>query len=494
MKKIFTILSAILLGAGILTAQEYKGTVTFESTRLAEVGDNLSLDADITVHAGAVASFEGIRLTPELIDGVNNLAFPYIEILGRHRHNMNDRWEALRDKKLQYEEASMTVEVNSKDTVDTRLHYAMQVPYRMWMDDARLVFHQEIIGYRGEFRLFTLAMDSRVKLTPRVPYTPTYEVAFITPEREYKRRTKQGQAFLDFPVNQSVILPAYRRNPEELAKIADAFAEISGDKDVQVMGLYVEGFASPEGRYSNNDRLARERSFALKNYMQKQFGIPGDMFKVDYTAEDWDGLKAMVLGSELSNKDEIVNIIDTEADPDKREARIKSLGGGRSWRVIVTDMLPQLRRVEYQIDYSVKDFTTAEAVAMIGTKDELLSQLEFYSAAQSVGKDSPMYQDIMIERIPRYFPDDATALNNAAAVLIERSETTTALRYLERAGDSPAVWNNIGVAYLVSGRLDEAEAQFTKAAAAGASEAQGNLEQVALKRADNIKMARYQNR
>jgi tetratricopeptide (TPR) repeat protein len=157
-------------------------------------------------------------------------------------------------------------------------------------------------------------------------------------------------------------------------------------------------------------------------------------------------------------------------------------------------MLPQLRRVEYQIDYSVNDFTADEAVAMIGTKDEMLSQLEFYSAAQSVGKGSPLYEDIMIERIPRYFPDDATALNNAAGVLIERGETATALRYLERAGESPAVWNNIGVAYLVSGRLDQAEAQFRKAAAAGVAEAKHNLEQVALKRADNIKMARYQNR
>jgi outer membrane protein OmpA-like peptidoglycan-associated protein len=465
--------------------------VTFEGTRIAEEGNKLVLSVDINVHAGTIASNEGMRLTPELTDGTHSFEFPYVEILGKRRGQLNDRWEALRNNKLQYEEAMMTVEVNPKKAEDTRLHYGVETPYKAWMDNAKLKIHQEIIGCGGEFRLFTFSMDNRVELTPKEPYVPTFEVALITPAPEKKQRAKQGQAFLDFPVNQTVINPVYRRNPEELAKIDAVFADIMDNTDVKIQGLHIEGFASPEGRYATNDRLARARSNALKDYMERRYGVSDAMVKVNSTAEDWDGLRALVVAGSLSNKDAVLSIIDTESDPDKREARLKA---GSAWGVMLREMFPQLRRVEYQIDYSVEDFTTEEATTLVGTDEELLSQLEFWQVAHHFGKGSAGYEQIITEKILQNFPNDATALNNAAAVLIGKGEVATALRYLERAGDSAEVSNNIGVAYLVSNRLDEAEAALRRAEALGLAQAAGNLEQVRLKREDNIKMERYKNR
>ncbi len=496
MKKIGLILIFGLLAAAPLSAQDYKGVISFQTTELREAGDSLVVDLGIYIHSGAIAKCQSMRLTPELADGLNSLEMPYLEIQGKQRGRLNDRWEALRSKKLLYEEPYGTVRVNRKhdETTDTLIVYKMTVPYEMWMDDARLVVHQEVIGCYNEFRLFTFSMNNTVKLEPREAYAPTFEVVLVEPVREEKRRSKQGQAFLDFPVNQSVIQPNYRRNPEELAKIEDAFYDIKNNRDVQIRSLYVQGFASPEGRYNNNDRLARERSYALKDYMKHRFGLMEDMFKVDYTAEDWDGLKAMIAGSDIAYKDEIINIIETTGEPDARESKLMRLRGGAPWRTMLRDMFPMLRRVEYQIDYSVKDFTVDEIVTMIGVKDDLLSHREFYLGARSFGKGTPQYEEILIDRVLRYFPDDPTALNNAAAVLIERGELVTAKRYLDRAGDTPAVWNNIGVVYLLSGELDQAEAIFRQSAAAGIAHAQSNLEQVRLKREDNVKMERYKNR
>lgn len=491
MKKISLILLSTCFAA-TLAAQEYRGVVTLEGRQLRETDGNLLLDLGIHIRSGAVAECEMMRLTPELTDGENSMEFPFVDIQGRHRRRMNERWESLRPRKMNYEQAYATVNAGGGDEL---LEYSMRVPYQQWMDDARLVVHQELIGCRNEFRLFTFAMGNRVELESREAFSPEFEVAFVEPARENKRRTKQGQAFLDFPSGQSAILPSYRRNPEELAKIRDAFYEIRNNPETQIQGLYIEGFASPEGRYTLNERLARERSYALRDYMKYTFGLPENMFKVDYTAEDWDGLTALVTASNIAYRNEILEIIATTAEPDAREARLRRLGGGGPWTAMSRDMFPQLRRVEYQIDYSVKDFTEDEVIAMMdGSRYELLSQREFYLAAQSLGKDSPRFEEILLDRIPRHFPDDPAALNNAAAVLLGRGETATAMRYLERAGDSPSVWNNMGIAYMLSGELDKAEGLLRRASESGIRQSLFNLEQLRLKREDNVRMERYKGR
>ena len=496
MKKIGLILILGLMLAAPMSAQEYRGVVSFQGNQLREVGDSLVVDLGIYIRSGAVAECQSMRLTPELADGLNSLEMPYIEIQGKHRGRLGDRWESLRSKKFAYEEPYTAIRLNEKRgvTTDTLISYRMTAPYETWMDEAQLVVHQEVIGCYHEFRLFTFAMNSKVALEPREPYTPTFEVAFIEPAPETKRRSRQGQAFLDFPVNQSVIQPNYRRNPEELAKIEEAFYDVKNNTDVNIQGLYVHGYASPEGRYNSNDRLARERSYALKDLMKRRFSLPEQMFRVDYTAEDWDGLTALVMDSDIAYKEQIIGTIETTVEPDARESKLTRLGGGAPWRTMLRDMFPGLRRVEYQIDYSVRDFTVEEIVAIIGKKDDLLSHREFYLGARSFGKGTPQYEEIIIDRVLRFFPDDPVALNNAAAVLIERGEAGTARRYLERAGESPAAWNNLGALCLQAGDLDQAEALFKRAAAAGVREAQGNLEQVNLKRGDNVKMERYRNR
>lgn len=496
MKNTILILTMFLAAMPPLAAQEHKGVTYVQCNRLGEEGDSLVFDMDICVDMSAVAGYEAIRLTPELSDGGNSLEMPYVEIQGKHRGRMGDRWEALRSKKYGYEEPYAVVRIENPRHIqtDTLVSYRMRFPYELWMDGAELVVHQEIIGLHGEFRLLTINPGNRVELEPRQPFEPQFEVAFIEPAPEVKRRKKQGQAFLDFPVGQSAILPNYRRNPEELAKIHDAFADISGNSDVQVQGLYVEGYASPEGRYDINERLARERSNALKYYMMEQFGMPAYLFRVNYTAEDWKGLRMLVEGSGADCESQALGIIDSAGDPDVREAELKKLCAGTLWRAMLRDMFPLLRRVEYQIDYLVRDFTEEEIVKMIGVSDDMLSHRELYLGAWSFGKGSPSFEKVIIDLAPRFFPDDPAATNNAVAVLIGKGELITAKRYLERLGDNPAAQNNLGIVHLLFGELDKAQACFEASAAAGVRQAAFNLEQVRLKREDNIRMERYKNR
>jgi Tfp pilus assembly protein PilF len=96
-----------------------------------------------------------------------------------------------------------------------------------------------------------------------------------------------------------------------------------------------------------------------------------------------------------------------------------------------------------------------------------------------------------MEVIPHNYSNDPVAAINMAAVMIRKGETATAKRHLEKFADNSAAWNNLGVIYMQNGELDKAQSLFEQAAARGVAEATHNLQEIAAKRADNVRMERY---
>lgn len=92
------------------------------------------------------------------------------------------------------------------------------------------------------------------------------DCCFVSPAVEaVKNRAEEGRAYLDFPVNQTKIYPEYRRNPSELEKIKATVDVVKNDANTQITEIDITGYASPEGRYASNARLAQGRAEALKN-------------------------------------------------------------------------------------------------------------------------------------------------------------------------------------------------------------------------------------
>ena len=108
--------------------------------------------------------------------------------------------------------------------------------------------------------------------------------------KESARRS--GRAYLDFPLNETTIYPEYRNNPAELAKIKRSIDLIKNDTNVVISHIDIHGYASPEGPYSNNERLARERTRTLKDYVCSQYSFNDTLFTTHYTPEDWTDLSS----------------------------------------------------------------------------------------------------------------------------------------------------------------------------------------------------------
>ncbi len=487
--KLFRIFLLLTLSAFEIIAGNYKGEVLFETKTLKEQNDSLFLVMDIHIHSFAVNDCQSLIITPVLETEVNSIWLPYVQVNGNNKRQMIKRWESLRGKNRIYEKPYLVKNINNGEP--ELLEYSIAIPYEQWMDSARFIIREDFRDCAGEKRLYIFSQPHHIELEMKEPYIPDLKITYLVPPPEQKQRKIQGQAYLDFQVGRSVIIPGFRRNPEELARIAATINDIKDNPDVNITGLFIEGYASPEGSYATNDRLSRERANALKEYIQTNFGISHDQFTVGSVAEDWIGLKELVGQSDISQKQKILEIIDSDIDLDRKEQLLKNLGS--PYRVMLNEMFPQLRRVEYQVNFTVKEYSTDEAKDLVGKNPEHLSHRELFMLAGTYAEDSSEFNNIM-ETIIRLYPEDTFANINTAALLLSRGENNSAKRYLDKVGDIPDSFNIWGVYYMNTGDLDKAEEYFMKASGSGQVDSVINLHELELKKKDNERMERYNKR
>ena len=481
MKKLRYILFAMSLTlATTMSAQELAGSQVQISNKAVSLSADTQLlvGMDVTVPADLEFSTNSmLTLTPILMEkGENgaNKTLPAIYVYGRNRHLL-----AQRSGKI----AADAFEVIRRDngTAQT-IHYTARVPYEKWMNGADLKMMGTISGCASCLKDEDLAQVYPVLLEP---YQVQPLIAFVKPEAEVKQRAEKGNAYLDFPVNQTKIYPDYRRNPMELAEINRTINVVKENTDTKITGISLHGYASPEGSYANNTRLAKGRSEALKTYIMKEYGLSADMFTVQSTPEDWAGLRAYVEKSNVANKAQVLEIIDSQMDNlDAKENKIKALDAA-VYQALLRDCYPALRHTDYVVHYTVRAYNVEEAKALLKSRPQLLSLEEMYLVAQTYPEGSDEFNEVFDIAV-RMYPEDSTANINAAAMELKRGNTAEAVRYLDRSSKTSATaQNNQGVYHMLIGDLDKAEACFKKAKELGSAQADGNLEEVRKKREDN---------
>lgn len=389
---------------------------------------------------------------------------PAIEVMGRTRYLYYQR-----NEESLYADSPYTIIKKDKNATQ-QVGYQVSVPYRKWMDRASLVVAEDTCqcGEVSKGNSILLAQADLV-FTPRL--------AYISPQAETRKaRALSGEAYLDFPVNKTVIYPEYRRNTAELAKIRATIDTIRTDKDFSITRISLKGYASPEGRYAANVRLSEGRTDALKDYLMGEYGFEASLFRTNAGAENWAGLRRYVAQSDLADKEAILAIIDSEGEPDAKELRIRREHAA-SYRILLQDCYPALRRTDYTVDYVIRGFNVEEAKEVIKTRPQNLSLQEMFAVAQTYQPGSEDFNHVFDVAV-RLYPADPIANLNAANALLEQKEATQALKFLDKAGDTPQADNARGVAMILLERYDEAERYLRRAAQAGVSEANENLKYI----------------
>lgn len=291
----------------------------------------------------------------------------------------------------------------------------------------------------------------------------TADFVYIPPKVEAEKyREESGEAFVDFIVNKTDIRPSYRNNSIELGKILNTIDKVRNDKDVTITGINIHGYASPEGPYNNNIRLAKGRTEALKQYVRKLYNFDENLISTDYTPEDWAGLRRYVENSTINNRQGILDIIDSDLEPDAKNSRIQSVYPSE-YDFLLKNEYPALRHSDYVVTYKVRAYyDPEEIIEVMRTQPQKLSLAELYAAAQTLTPGSDDFNEVF-EVAVRMFPNDANANLNAANAAMSTGNLKAAERYLEKAGDSEEAEYARGVLAARMGDFDTATTHFGKA-------------------------------
>ena len=425
--------------------------VTVSNVRIERSESFLNCNFTINFADKNLGSNRELRLNPVIIgNNGTETALPALIVAGRVRYIQARRHEKLSDSlRLIRFEKGMT------------LPYAASLPYEDWMETARIELRSKLTGCCKETKNeYAMTVDS-LDFSPLI-FHPVAE--YIVPQAEaVKTRELRGRAFIDFPVNRTEIRPDYRNNTVELGKIRASIDSVRNDSDITITALSIKGFASPEGPWNNNVRLAKGRTEALKTYVENLYRFEPGLITTSYEPEDWEGLRNFVETSGLKNREAIMQIIDGPLAPDARDARIRS-AYPEQYAFLLAEVYPALRHSDYKIDYTIRSYSDPkEIIEIMYTKPQNLSLEEFFTAARTLDPGSQTYNDLF-ETAVRMYPNSEAANLNAAASAITRGDYASAQRYLEKAGNSPQAIYTRGNLKASQGDFETALQHFQRAA------------------------------
>lgn len=468
------LLIAFVLPIQLQAQQLLSGGLSAENTTANKENDNVVISTHIKTSDLDLSSQEMVYVTPILYsaDSTHWYQFDPVIIAGSTRYKVLQREIRLNNTKFERTPQAIVKHKKHKEQV---VPVMMSVPYQPWMNNSTLVLHEDLTGCACENE----AKNTYVVMTPILPvqFVPRFNIAYITPPKEDpKQRSETYAAHINFEVAKHVILPHYKDNWEVLKKVDSIIYAMREDANVNISRFKITGYASPEGNFQSNMTLSKNRAEAFVLYLIDRYKIVPSNVSTDWKGEDWDGLRNIVTHSILSNKQEVLDIIDNESNVVTRKAKLQKLAGGTTYKMMLRDYYPSLRRNEYTISFTVKDFDLEEARQMIKTKPQYLSQQEMYLVAQSYPVNSAEYKETF-HTIGKFFPNDEIAVLNCSAASLEDGNITPTLEKLGSMNRAEA-WNNLGIAYYNQKDYKKAEEYFTKAAQAGLSAGISNLNQL----------------
>ena len=292
-------------------------------------------------------------------------------------------------------------------------------------------------------------------------------------------RAQRVEANIKFLVNQANLRKSELKNGS-VKEFVEMLKKINADREgLNLKNVEVAAYASPEGGFKFNDKLAGKRKSVSEAYVDKQLKaakLGGANVDAHYTAQDWDGFKRLVQASNIQDKDVILRVLEMYKDPAEREQQIRNMSAG--FRELADGILPELRRSRLIINYET-----------VGRSDEQIKE-QYKADAAQLSADELLYaatltndaneKEAIYKKAAECYDKDYRAYNNLAVMAFNKGDENAAKSYVKQAfakdQKAPEGYANLALIALRNGNIAEAESNLSNAINAnGFGEVLGNL-------------------
>lgn len=242
------------------------------------------------------------------------------------------------------------------------------------------------------------------------------------PLPEVELRDTKGEMHLTFPVGKSKLDLTLGNNEAEIQAMLKEFATIENDPDMTLKQFSISGFASPEGRYDRNKKLALARVNATMDFVMQ--ALSPELSKnaeklTDSQVASWDEVVKLMRNDNLHDQaDAVQAVIDRYKNIDSRSTAVTRLPFYR--KVIAANYLPQLRRVNYSISYSrYRPLTDEEIQALYAQNPAGLTKYQYYRLYSS--RTDADREEVLRNALSAH-PDFVVAATDLANILLSQNE------------------------------------------------------------------------
>ncbi len=246
----------------------------------------------------------------------------------------------------------------------------------------------------------------------------------------------------------------------------------------QNVNVEVSAYASPDGGFSYNERLAAQREKNTSRYLEGEMSkrnIDTDVY-AHYTAQDWEGFRQLVSASNLQDKELILRVLQMYPDTETREREIKNIS--YVFEDLAETILPQLRRSRLIANIEIIGKSDEEIMAAWNNNPKELTVEELLYASTLTSDEA------VKERIYQYatanFSRDYRGWNNIGTMFFKQGDYAKAAQSFDRAAQvnpsAPEVNMNKALLAILENDLDKANELLGKSAGAdGLDSAMGLL-------------------
>jgi len=225
----------------------------------------------------------------------------------------------------------------------------------------------------------------------------------------------------------------------------------------QSVNVEVLAYASPDGGYELNQKLAEKREKNTSSYLGKEFdkeNVDANIY-ANYTAQDWEGFRKLVEASSLQDKDLVLRVLSMYTDPKEREREIKNIS--MVYSELAETILPQLRRSRLVANVETIGKTDTELKQAISSNPTSLNINELLYTATLPG--TPVEQIYLLAT--QRFPNDYRGWNNLGAFYFANGQPEAAKQAFEKAQqinqNAPESNMNMGLLALAEGNMSRAQ-------------------------------------